>query len=125
MSFFEAVGVCLGKYATFSGRASRAEYWWFMLFIMLCAMIINAIVAPFAGANAGASVASVFLLAMLVPTFAVGARRLHDMNSSGWWQLLHFTGIGALALTIWMIFPGTLGANRFGQPVVPALEDEA
>lgn len=118
MSFFEAIVACFGKYATFSGRASRAEYWWFALFTILAWLIINALVSSFAGPSIGISAAYVFLLVALLPTLAVGARRLHDMNASAWWLLLHITGVGSLILYIWMIFPGTSGANRFGEPVV-------
>jgi len=118
MSFFEAIAVCLSKYATFTGRASRAEFWWFVLFTALTALIINALFAPFLGADAGLWLATLFLVVMLLPSLAVGARRLHDMNVSGWWQLLHLSGIGSLFLYIWMMFAGTPGANRYGEPVV-------
>jgi uncharacterized membrane protein YhaH (DUF805 family) len=118
MSFFEAIAVCLSKYATFTGRASRAEFWWFVLFNSLTALIINALFAPFLGAGTGLWLATLFLVVMLLPSLAVGARRLHDMNVSGWWQLLHLSGIGSLFLYIWMMFAGSLGANRYGEPVV-------
>lgn len=118
MSFFEAVAACLSKYATFAGRASRAEFWWFALFTLLTALIINALFAPFLGQQTGATLAVVFLLVMLLPSLAVGARRLHDLNASGWWQLLHISGVGSLALYVWMTFQGTPGANRYGEPVV-------
>lgn len=118
MSFFEAVAACLSKYATFSGRASRAEFWWFVLFTLLAAMIINALFAPFLGQQTGLGLAMIFLVLMLLPSLAVGARRLHDMNASGWWQLLHISGVGSLILYVWMTLRGTPGANRFGEPVV-------
>ncbi len=123
MSFFEAVAACLSKYATFSGRASRAEFWWFMLFVLLAILIINAVASPFGGPQTGAGLVVLFMLAMVVPSFAVGARRLHDMGHSGWWQLLHISGLGTAILLVWMIFEGTPGANRFGQPVVPLLQE--
>lgn len=118
MSFFEAVSSCFSKYATFSGRASRAEFWWFVLFNILAAVILVAVVGAFAGPEAGSSVAMVYNLAIVLPSLAVGARRMHDMGHSGWWQLLHLTGIGSLILFIWMMFAGNPDANRFGQPVV-------
>lgn len=118
MSFFEAIASCFGKYATFSGRASRAEYWWFVLFTILAWLIINALVSSFAGPGVGIPTAYVFLLVALLPSLAVGARRLHDMNVSAWWLLLHLTGIGTVILYVWMLFPGSVGANRFGEPVI-------
>ncbi len=122
MSFFEAVASCFSKYAQFSGRASRAEYWWFMLFLLLASVLLNQLVMSFFGAGAAGVVSFLFTLAMLLPTIAVTARRLHDMNHSGWWQLLALTGIGGLVLAIWYMFAGTPDANRFGEPVV-ALEE--
>lgn len=118
MSFFEAIIACFGKYATFSGRASRAEYWWFVLFTILAWLMINALVSSFAGPAVGLPISWGFLVLVLVPSLAVGARRLHDMNASAWWLLLHLTALGSLVLCVWMIFPGTAGTNRFGDPVV-------
>ena len=122
MSFFEAIASCLSKYAQFSGRASRAEYWWFMLFLVLASVLLNQLVMSFFGAEVASVVSGLFTLAMFLPTIAVAARRLHDMNHSGWWQLLALTGIGSLVLVIWYMFPGTPDANRFGDPVVVPLD---
>ena len=122
MSFFEAISSCLRQYAGFKGRASRAEFWWFFLFILLASIIISALFTAFLGSQIGAGLTFVFGLLMLLPSLAVGARRLHDMGASGWWQLLHLIGIGTLILWIWMIFPGTKGDNRFGSPVVAQVE---
>jgi len=118
MSFFEAIASCLSKYADFRGRASRAEYWWFVLYLVLASVLLNQLTMAFFGVQAAMVVSSLFSLAMLLPSISVGARRLHDMNFSGWWQLLSFSGVGALILVIWFMFPGTRDANRFGNPVV-------
>jgi uncharacterized membrane protein YhaH (DUF805 family) len=118
MSFFEAVASGLSKYAHFEGRASRAEYWWFVLFVILTSILLNQLVMSFLGVDAASVVSGIFTLAMLLPTIAVAARRLHDMNHSGWWQLLGLTGIGSVVLFIWYLFPGTPTNNRFGAPVV-------
>lgn len=114
MSFFEAVSSCLSQYATFRGRATRAEFWWFFLFVFLASLIIQALFMAFAGPLGGSMAVLVFGIAMLLPSLAVGARRLHDMDHSGWWQLLHLIGIGTLVLWIWMMFPGSKDTNRFG-----------
>ena len=79
MTFQESIQVCFKKYADFTGRASRSEYWWFMLFLFLVS----------AGASMFSQVVSgLFSLATLLPSLAAGARRLHDTNRSGWLQLL-------------------------------------
>lgn len=96
MDFVSAVKSCLGQYATFSGRAVRSEFWWFFFF-----QIIVVVVASFVSELA-ANLAS---LALLLPALAVGARRLHDIGRSGWWQLLTITGIGFLVLIYWWVQP--------------------
>ena len=122
MSFFEAVAACFSKYATFSGRASRAEFWWFALFNVLAALMLMSLATSFVGPEIGQNVALIYNLVILSPSMAVGARRLHDMGHSGWWQLLYLTGIGSLVLFIWMMFAGNPGSNRFGEPVVVQLD---
>jgi uncharacterized membrane protein YhaH (DUF805 family) len=80
MTFGQSIEVCLSKYANFSGRASRSEYWWWALFVGLTfrALDIFSDIAPV-----------LFALAVLMPSFAVGTRRHHDIDKSGWFQLLH------------------------------------
>lgn len=79
MNFQDSIKICFTKYADFSGRASRPEYWWFFLFNFL----VSAALAMFSQ-----GLSSLFSLATLVPRLAAGARRLHETNRSGWWQLL-------------------------------------
>lgn len=78
-SFGSAVRQCLNKYATFSGRAKRSEFWWWLLFVLLLGISSNLI---------SQSLANIVFLALLLPTLAVTTRRLHDTNRSGWYQLL-------------------------------------
>ena len=96
MDFVSAVKSCLGQYAGFSGRAVRSEFWWFFLF-----QIIVMVSASFLGDV----VSGIVSIALLLPAFAVGARRLHDVGRSGWWQLLTLTGIGVLVLIYWWVQP--------------------
>jgi uncharacterized membrane protein YhaH (DUF805 family) len=117
MSFFEAVAACFSRYADFGGRSTRAEYWWFMLFLLLAGLILNALISSFMGPSVSVWVVLAFYAFTLLPVIAVTARRLHDTGFSGWWQLLHLTGVGAAVLFVWMLIPGTAQANRFGHPV--------
>ncbi len=93
MTFFEAIRVCLIKYAEFNGRASRAEYWWFTLFVTLVTSALTYL---------SESVATVFLIAMLLPLLAVGTRRLQDIGKSGWWQLFMLVPVGGIIL-VWIL----------------------
>ncbi len=90
MSFVQSVETCLKKYADFSGRASRSEYWWFFLFNILMGAVGSIADVILLGAVVGSTgiIQSLVTLGLLLPGLAVGARRLHDINKSGWWQLL-------------------------------------
>lgn len=96
MNFGQAISTCLSKYATFSGRASRPEFWWFSLFQLLVLLVA----AMFSDLLYGLSG-----LGLMLPALAAGARRLHDIGKSGWWQLLMLTGIGYLVLLYWWVQP--------------------
>ena len=104
----KAVRTCLSKYADFSGRAARPEFWWFVLAQVVVNLILNMVI-PVLG--------MLFSLAMLVPSLAAGSRRLHDIGKSGWLQLvLLIPLIGLLLLIYWMVQPGEAGANQYGPP---------
>lgn len=87
ITFSQAIRKCFSKYAEFNGRASRAEFWWFMLFVVLCASVFTLI---------SETAASIFLIAVLLPLLAVGSRRLHDTGRSAWWQLFLLAPVGGL-----------------------------
>ncbi len=107
MSFIDAVKRCYGKYAEFEGRASRSEYWWFFLFrILIGAAVV--IVEPTGKLMALVS------LANFLPGLAVGIRRLHDTDRSGWTYLLLIVPLVNLVVIYWLVKKGTDGANRFG-----------
>lgn len=97
MNFGQAISTCFSKYATFSGRAARPEFWWFFLFQILVSIVASML---------GDVVAGLASLALLLPALAVGARRLHDIGKSGWWQLIMLTVIGLLLLIYWWAQPG-------------------
>ena len=100
--FIAAVKTCFQKYVDFSGRAARPEFWWFFLFQIL-ALVVTSMLGDLAY--------SIAALLLLLPALAVGARRLHDVGRSGWWQLLTLTGIGYLVLLYWWVQPGKDGGQ--------------
>ncbi|MBM6580207.1 DUF805 domain-containing protein [Microvirga sp. BT689] len=113
MDFAQAVKTCLNKYATFSGRAQRSEYWYFFLF-----MIVVNIVASVLDSIIFGDMPLLYLiatLALIVPSIAAGARRLHDTDKSGWWLLLGLIPfVGAIVLIVFFCQRGTVGPNQFG-----------
>lgn len=108
----------LKKYADFSGRAPRAEYWWFYLLIIIgyiVATILDSLLGLDGAVGPYGIVTALFGLAVLIPSIAVGARRLHDTDRSGWWLLIGLIPlIGAIVLLVFFVLPGTQGSNRFG-----------
>jgi uncharacterized membrane protein YhaH (DUF805 family) len=90
MTFPESVRTCLRKYADFSGRARRSEFWYFVLWTFLVsvvASIIDVVLGSRWGSGSGL-VETLADVALLLPGLAVGARRLHDVSRSGWWLLM-------------------------------------
>lgn len=116
----------LKKYAVFEGRARRSEYWYFLLFNLIASIIIGVI----GGMLDFKQLASIYSLAVLVPSIAVTVRRLHDTNHSGLWFLIGLIPIiGWIVLLILTIRDGDAGPNRYGPnpkgittvPVAPAV----
>jgi uncharacterized membrane protein YhaH (DUF805 family) len=114
MGFGEAIATCLRKYAVFSGRATRPEYWYWALFQALVALVLR-IAAEFRDDHVVAIVSAAVALVMLLPGLAVTVRRLHDTDRRGWWVLIcPLVFIGPIILVLLLSRPGTEGANRFG-----------
>jgi len=108
----------LKKYAIFNGRARRKEYWYFYLFYMLIyiALIIIDVVAGVFSAEAGIGLLSgIYTIALLIPGIAVGVRRLHDTNRSGWWLLIGLIPIiGAILLIVFLASDSKPEENQYG-----------
>ena len=108
----------LQKYAVFSGRARRMEYWMFVLFNILISIglgIIDGIMGLTVGVVGIGLLGTIYALAMIIPSIAVGVRRLHDTDRTGWWCLIGFVPlIGAIVLLIFFVLDSTPGSNRFG-----------
>jgi uncharacterized membrane protein YhaH (DUF805 family) len=111
MNFSEAIASGFSNYVNFSDRASRSEYWYWVLFVIL-ADIVTSIVDYVIGFHI---TTSLFGLAVLLPGLAVAIRRLHDLDRTGWWFFLVLIPlVGAIVLIVWYCSRGTEGPNRFG-----------
>ena len=115
MNFQTSILACLGKYATFAGRARRSEYWWFYLFTVLMSWGATLVGASM-GKGMGDVLSLLISLAFMIPVLAAGSRRLHDIGKSGWWQLLAITGIGVFLLIYWWAKNSEPEANQYGEP---------
>lgn len=108
----------LRKYAVFTGRARRKEYWFFVLFNVIFLIVISFIdraIGTFNSQTGVGLLTSIYWLAVLIPAIAVGVRRLHDIGRSGWWLLLVFIPvIGPLIIFVMMLFNSEPGTNSYG-----------
>jgi uncharacterized membrane protein YhaH (DUF805 family) len=122
MDIQTAVRTVLGKYATFTGRASRSEYWWWFLAMLLFNLFLRVIDAAVFGVEVfdgqtGGPLVMVAALALLLPNLAVVVRRLRDTDRSGWWILILLIPIiGYLIFLYWLVQPSHEGENRFDEP---------
>jgi len=108
----------LKKYAVFSGRARRMEYWYFVLFNLIVAFVL-ALIDTLLGTTTGVSsfglLSGIYSLAVLIPTLAVLVRRLHDIDRTGWWILINLIPlVGTIVLLVFALMPGTPGSNQYG-----------
>lgn len=111
MSFQEALTACLKKYSTFSGRARRSEYWWFVLAytgaLLTVGLIDNVVGSDVLGV--------IVLLALVIPALAVSVRRLHDTGRSGAWYLISFVPfVGGLVMLVFACQDSTPSPNIYG-----------
>ena len=134
MGFGQAITTCFGKYASFTGRAQRSEFWWFFLFWWVGTFIINLIdsasglvinfgtetidtangVITFSTGGVGV-LSTIWALALLLPFISVTVRRLHDTNRSGWWWWIQVIPcVGFIVILVFMLLDSTPGDNRFG-----------
>ena len=116
MGFTDAVRTVLTRYAEFEGRAARPEFWWYVLFYVLVQLaggVLDAALFPNAVFGVLGNIAA---LALLLPTIAVTARRLHDTDRSGWWQLVGLIPIVGVFVLIWFCAQrGTVGRTGSGR----------
>ena len=142
MGFGQAFSTCMRKYADFSGRATRPEYWWFYLAVFLIELPFSialqismmAALEPLLNKlNANETLSfrevvdaidwekmtgaiilvAIVSLALLLPQLAVVVRRLHDIGQSGWWMLLQLIGLN-IVLLVMFVLDGQPKANQWG-----------
>lgn len=114
MNFQDAIKFGFKNYVNFSSRAGRSEFWYWVLFCVIVSIVTLVLDGAIFPDNDLSPLNTVFSLLTLLPSLAVGARRLHDIDRTGWWQLVSFTIIGIILLIYWFVQPGQAGANRFG-----------
>jgi uncharacterized membrane protein YhaH (DUF805 family) len=108
----------LKKYAVFTGRAQRAEYWYFVLFnllIMIALTFIDGLIGTYSVEAGLGLLSGLYALAVLLPGIGVAIRRLHDTSRSGWWILIGLIPVvGAIVLIIFFVMDSTPGENQHG-----------
>lgn len=107
VSFGQAIQMALNGYATFTGRSSRSEYWWWFLF--------TAIVGCAVGIFDSNILSSIVSLLLLLPNIAISVRRLHDINKAGWWYLINLIPlVGQIIFIIWACRDSDMYPNEYG-----------
>lgn len=119
VSFTQSIELFFKNYVNFSGRSSKSAFWWWFLanvvFSILATLIDTMTFGPMTPQQG--PVATIWSFITLIPGIALGARRLHDINKSGWWQLIAFTIIGIIPLIIWFVRAGDPYENDFGEDI--------
>jgi len=115
VSFPNAIKFGFQRYFDFSGRSTRAEYWWWLLFGVIATsiltfvdMIAGTMITPTTGI-----ISTLFSLVIIIPYIAVTVRRLHDINRSGWWVFLGAVPFGGIVIIVWMCKRGDEGENKY------------
>ena len=126
MTFTQSIKSVFSKYATFTGRASRSEYWYFTLFNIITSTLLFLLGIALGAATGGSDgvpgglivgyiLYIIYGLGVLIPSLAVAVRRLHDTNNRGWLILLGLIPcVGGIVLLVFMILQGTNGENKYG-----------
>src|SRR5262245_44590237 len=117
MGVGQAIASGFRNYVNFSDRATRLEYWYFVVFLSIVGIVTAVIDIGFLGATDIGPTNALFSLATFLPCLAVSIRRLHDIGRTGWWVLLAFLPIiGFIILIVWWCQRGEPGPNAYGAP---------
>jgi len=104
----------LQKYAQFTGRSGRAEFWWYTLAVIILNLVLQTVDQMISGGPG--ILTGIASLALLIPGFAVAFRRLHDTDRSAWWLLIGLVPlVGIIVLIVFWVSAGTPGPNKFGE----------
>ncbi|MDE6683037.1 MAG: DUF805 domain-containing protein [Muribaculaceae bacterium] len=117
VSFGDAISRACNKYCCFTGRASRSEYWWFVLFVAIVGWGIGIVFGLTFGTDSFAyqTIAGVWNLAVLLPTLGLVFRRLHDTGRSGWnWCWSFLPVVGWIILLIYLCQDSQMVENKYG-----------
>ena len=122
VSFAQSWVLFFRNYANFSGRSSRSAYWFWFLWSVIITLFTEILRASIGGELSPVDIIDlVWSLGILVPGFALAARRLHDVGRSGWWQLIALTIVGIIPLFIWFVSAGDSDTNKYGDNVEQGL----
>jgi len=111
INFFQSIKICFQKFFIFKGRASRSEYWWFYLFY-----IVTGVIPSFIPNELAMALGWIMMILLFIPSLAVAVRRLHDVNTSGYFMFMGIIPVlGAIIVFVKIIEKGTLEKNRFGE----------
>ena len=103
--------VVIDRYATFDGRASRSEFWWYVLANLI---VVFALALLSSASKIFAVLMLIWIVGTLIPNLAVGVRRLHDTNRSGWWYLISIVPFGGIVLFVFFVMEGDAAQNTYG-----------
>jgi uncharacterized membrane protein YhaH (DUF805 family) len=118
VEFGEAAQLLVKNYATFQGRSSRGAYWWAWFITFLIALALSVIDRGLGAAPGMGVLGSLFGIAILLPSVAIGVRRLHDTDKSGWWMLFALVPVaGWVILLVLFLMPGERETNTYGPDV--------
>ena len=118
MNFSQSISHCFSNYFNFNGRGSRSEYWWFYLFATICGLAGSIWDASMGDTSGNGLMYWISIIVTFCPTIAAGSRRLHDVNKSGWLQLIQIIPlIGGIVLIVWCATEGHKKKNQYGLPI--------
>lgn len=125
VSFGDAIKLGFEGYFNFKGRSTRAEYWFWALFVLLTNLalrVVDSVIGTSSGSLEDGLLSTLWALGTFIPGIALGARRLHDINKSGWWQLLWLASLLLIPIFVllwWAAKRGDDGENKYGPPSLP------